>query len=187
MAEIWFDDTYVYSGTASIAYTFFGDSPAPLFENPPGCWFHKLGPLITGFFPEQAQPGLDYGVFLLPEIVPTYGQPMLITGDIMAVFNDRPEVRALMEYFTTPNSVAGWLVSGGALAAHQTAIPEMYANDLDAMIARLIPQVSGFYYDASDQMPPEVGAGTFWQAMTDWVSGHVDIDTALVEIDNSWP
>jgi len=187
LAEIWFDDTYVYSGTASIAYTFFGDSPAPMFKNPPGCWFHKQEPLIAGFFPEQAQPGLDYGVFLVPEIDPTYGQPMLITGDIMVMFNDRPEVRALMEYFTTPNSASGWLESGGALAAHQTADADMYSAELEAMIAPLIPQASGFYYDASDQMPPEVGTGSFWQAMTDWVSGRKDLDTVLAEIDKSWP
>jgi len=187
MAEIWFEDTYIYSGTSRIAYTFFGDSPIPMFRNPPECWLHKLEPLITGFFPNDAQPGLDYGVFLLPEIDPLYGQPMLVTGDIMVMFNDRPEVRALMEYFTTPNSVAGWLAQGGALAVHQTAQPQMYTNELDALIASLVPQATGFHYDASDQMPLEVGTGTFWQAMTDWVSGRSDLEEALLAIDASWP
>jgi alpha-glucoside transport system substrate-binding protein len=36
-------------------------------------------------------------------------------------------------------------------------------------------------------MPGEVGAGSFWKGMTDWVSGSTDLDTALQEIDDSWP
>ncbi len=36
-------------------------------------------------------------------------------------------------------------------------------------------------------MPGEVGAGSFWKGMTDWVSGSADLDTVLSEIDVSWP
>ena len=36
-------------------------------------------------------------------------------------------------------------------------------------------------------MPGEVGAGSFWKGMTDWVSGAADLDTVLAEIDASWP
>ena len=102
LAEIWFNDDYVYGGTAGIVSTFFGDSPAPMFEDPPKCWLHKQGNFITGFFPEGAEADVDYGFFYLPPIDPAYGKPFLVAGDIMAMFNDRPEVRALMEYFTVP-------------------------------------------------------------------------------------
>ena len=117
LAEIWFKDGYVYGGTAGIVSTFFGDSPAPMFEDPPKCWMHKQGNFITGFFPEGAEADVDYGFFYLPPIDPAYGKPFLVAGDIMAMFNDRPEVRALMEYFTVPQSAKGWLETGGALAA----------------------------------------------------------------------
>ena len=36
-------------------------------------------------------------------------------------------------------------------------------------------------------MPGEVGAGTFWKDMTAWISGQEDLDTALTNIDDSWP
>ncbi len=84
-----------------IVSTYFGDAPAPMFENPPKCWLHKQGNFITGFFPETAKAGVDYDFFYLPGIDPPYGKPFLVAGDIMSMFNDRPEVRALMEYFTT--------------------------------------------------------------------------------------
>jgi len=36
-------------------------------------------------------------------------------------------------------------------------------------------------------MPGEVGAGTFWSLMVDYISGSIDLDTAMQEIDDSWP
>ena len=187
LAEIWFNDDYVYGGTASIVSTFFGDSPAPMFEDPPKCWMHKQGNFITGFFPDGAEADKDYGFFYLPGIDPAYGKPFLVAGDIMAMFNDRPEVRALMEYFTTPQSAQGWLQNGGALAAHLTATPDMYGADLEKGLATLVNDATSFRFDGSDLMPGEVGAGSFWKGMTDWVSGSADLDTVLAEIDASWP
>ena len=37
-------------------------------------------------------------------------------------------------------------------------------------------------------MPPEVGAGTFWQGMVDYIDqGPDSIDQVLAEIEASWP
>jgi alpha-glucoside transport system substrate-binding protein len=36
-------------------------------------------------------------------------------------------------------------------------------------------------------MPAEVGSGSFWTGMTDYVSGAADLDTVLPEIDAAWP
>ena len=187
LAQIWFNEDYVFGGTDSIVSTFFGDSPAPMFEDPPRCWMHKQGNFITGFFPEGSEAGVDYDFFYLPGIDEAYGKPFLVAGDIMSMFNDRPEVRALMEYFTTPQSAGGWLQNGGALAAHQTATPDMYGADLERGIAELVLGATSFRFDGSDLMPGEVGAGSFWKGMTDWVSGSADLDTVLAEIDASWP
>jgi alpha-glucoside transport system substrate-binding protein len=38
LAKIWFNDDYVYGGRASIVTTFFGDSPVPMFDDPPKCF-----------------------------------------------------------------------------------------------------------------------------------------------------
>jgi alpha-glucoside transport system substrate-binding protein len=186
-SNIWFNDDYVLGGTKSIVTTFFGDSPAPMFEDPPRCWLHRQGNFITSFFPEGKVAGTDYGFFYLPPKGDELGKPWLVAGDIMAMFNDRPEVRATMEYFTTPESAAGFLEQGGALAAHQTATPDMYGADLERGIAELVQEATTFRFDASDLMPGEVGSGSFWKGMTDYVSGAADLDTVLPEIDKSWP
>jgi len=187
LAEIWFNDSYVYGGTASIASTFFGDSPTPMFEDPPQCWLHKQDAFIIDFFPPGTEVGVDYGFFSLPPIDEAYGRPFLVTGDIMAMFADRPEVRALMEYFTVPQSASGWLKTGGALAAHQTATPEMYGMDLERGMAELVAEATSFRFDGSQLMPEVVGSGSFEKGMTDWVSGSANLTTILTEIDATWP
>ncbi len=186
-SKIWFNPDYVYGGTDGIVSTYFGDAPAPMFENPPKCWMHRQGNFITGFFPETAKAGVDYDFFYFPPVDPQYGKPFLVAGDIMSMFNDRPEVRALMEYFTTPQSASGWLQNGGALAAHLTATPDMYGVDMERGIAQLVADATSFRFDASDLMPAEVGSGSFWTGMVDYVSGAADLDTVLKEIDASWP
>jgi len=186
-SDLWFNDAYVYGGRSSIVTTFFGDSPTPMFDNPPKCWMHKQGNFITGFFPDGLVAGEDYGFFYFPPVDPAYGKPFLVAGDSMYMFNDRPEVRALMEYFTVPESVSGWLQGGGALAAQLTATPDMYAVDLERGIAELVAQATSFRFDGSDLMPGEVGAGSFWEHITSYVAGSEDLDTAMQAIDASWP
>jgi alpha-glucoside transport system substrate-binding protein len=63
----------------------------------------------------------------------------------------------------------------------------MYGVPLERGIAELVAQATSFRFDGSDLMPGEVGAGSFWKGMTDWVSGAADLDTVLREIDASWP
>jgi alpha-glucoside transport system substrate-binding protein len=187
LAEIWFNDDYVYGGRASIVTTFFGDAPAPMFDNPPKCWLHKQGNFITSFFPAGLEAGTDYDFFYLPPIDEQYGKPVLVAGDIMAMFNDRPEVRAVMEYFTTGDSVKVWVQSGGAISPHYDSSLDWYSNDVDRGVAEIILNADSVRFDGSDLMPGEVGAGTFWKGMTDWVSGTADLDTVMKEIDAGWP
>ena len=146
-SEVWFNDAYVNGGRSSIVTTFFGDAPGPMFDAPPKCWLHRQANFITSFFPEGKVAGTDYGFFYFPAVDPAYGKPFLIAGDMMVMFNDRPEVRALMEYFTVPESASGWLEGGGALAAHQTATPDMYGVDMERGIAELVQQATSFRFD----------------------------------------
>ncbi len=186
LANLWKDE-YVYGGSEAIVTTFFGDAPTPMFEDPPKCWLHKQGNFITSFFPEGVQAGTDYGFFYLPGIDEAYGKPYLVAGDIMAMFNDRDEVRAVMEYFTMGEAVKEWLAAGGALSPHMDTDLDWYGDDIEKGIASLVADATSVRFDGSDLMPGEVGAGSFWTGMTDYFSGVADADTVLAEIDASWP
>lgn len=190
MTDIWFNDKYVYGGRASIATTNFGNAPAPMVQDPPKCWLHRQGTFITTFM-EQAKPGIkagvDYDFFYLPPIDPQYGKPVLFAGDLFSVFNDRPEVRAVISYLTTYESVAPWIkIGGGAISPHKNAVLADYTNSVDKKAAEIIANASSARFDGSDLMPAEVGAGSFWKGMTDYVSGSADLDAALKTMQDGW-
>ncbi len=186
MADIWFKEGYVNGGRESIAGTNFGDAPKPMFENPPKCYLHKQGNFITSFFGDNVTPA-DYDFFYLPPIDPQYGKPFEVAGDIYALLNDRPESRAVVDFFSRGESVKTWLQAGGTLAPMNDVKPEWYTNEVERKIAKLISEADSVRFDGSDLMPGAVGSGSFWKGMTDWVSGTADLDTVLKEIDAAWP
>jgi alpha-glucoside transport system substrate-binding protein len=189
VTQIWFEDKYVFGGRAAITSKNFGsDAPIPMFDSPPKCWLHRQGSFITTFFPEDKVPGMDYDFFYLPPIGDEYGRPVLVAGDIYAMFNDRPEVRAVIQWFSTGLSLKEWVTAGGAISPHNDASLDWYAPDsVDRGVAEIIANATAVRFDGSDLMPGEVGAGSFWKSMTDFVSGAVDLDTALQDIDASYP
>ena len=187
VSDIWFKDGYVYGGRGAIATTAFGDAPKPMFDDPPQCWLHKQGNFITSFFPEDAVAGVDYDFFYFPGKDPQYGSPVLVAGDIYTLFNDRPEARAVIQYFSMGDSVKAWVEAGGAISPHMDSSLDWYTNSIDKGVAEIILNASSVRFDGSDQMPGEVGAGSFWKSMTDYVTGAIDLDTALKQIDASWP
>jgi len=186
ITKLWFDDKYVYGGRKAITTTFFGDSPKPMFDAPPKCWMHRQGNFITTFFPEGLTAGEDYDFFYLPPVDPA-NKPFLVAGDIYAMFNDRPEVRAVFQYFSTGESLKGWMAAGGALSPHKDASLDWYGSDTERKLAAMVAEATTLRFDASDLMPGAVGSGTFWKKMTDYVSGNIEEDQALQEIDASWP
>ena len=189
VSAIWFNDKNVFGGRKAIVSTSFGDAPAPMFANPPKCWLHQQGNFIASFFPKDKdlKPGVDYDFFYLPGIDPKYGKPVEVGGDIWSMFNDRPETRAVMEWFSRGEHLKTWLASGGTIAPQKDVQLAWYGNDIDRGVAKILGDATSVRFDGSDLMPGEVGTGSFWKEMTSWVSGSEDRDTALKNIDASWP
>jgi len=194
MLPFWFDDKMVYGGVKSIASTNFGDAPKPMFNNPPGCWLTMQGNFITSFFPSNLKSGVDYDVFYLPPIDPAEGKPLEVAGDIYAAFNDRPEVRAVLQYFTMGESLKTWIEANGAIGPMNDADLAWYSDPVTAKIAGMVKTATAVRFDGSDAMPAAVGTGSFWKEMTTWVSSSPDVATAtkneegvLQAIDASWP
>jgi len=187
MTPIWFNDKMVYGGTKSIASTAFGDAPKPMFDKPPKCWLHKQGNFISSFFPSNLVAGTDYDVFYLPTIDPSLGKPFEVAGDIYAAFNDRPEVRAVFQYFTMGESLKTWIEANGAIGPQNDASLDWYKDPVMKKIASYIQQATAVRFDGSDSMPAAVGTGSFWKDMTAWVSGSMTEDQALKDIDSTFP
>ncbi len=92
-----------------------------------------------------------------------------------------------VQYFTLAESLKTWIEANGAISPHNDVNLDWYKDPTLKKIAEIMGQATTVRFDASDLMPGAVGAGSFWKSMTSWVSGSIDLDTALKEIDASWP
>ena len=186
MGQIWHNDAYIYGGTASIPVESIFDSPDHLFEEEPGCYLHKQGSFAQRFFPPGVVHGQDYDFFYLPPIDPEYGRPVLGSGNLFAMVTDRPEVREVMRYLTTVESIRPFVENGGFLSPHKDTPLEWFPSPAELQFVQIILGADAYRFDASDMMPDQVGLRAFYQGIVDWVKG-ADLDTVLQEIDRSWP
>jgi alpha-glucoside transport system substrate-binding protein len=176
----------------AMAATRWEDAMQPLVAEPPGCYMARQGNFIIGFWPTEVQQAAqDYvDTFLLPPYDGGFdGQPVLGGGDLAAAFNDDENTKTVLEALYTSDFGAVWAGSEGSefLSPYPDFDGSAYSNEVTAEIANLITEADAFRFDGSDQMPGQVGAGTFWTEMTAWVSGQTDLETALQNIEDSWP
>ncbi|MDJ0590133.1 MAG: ABC transporter substrate-binding protein [Pleurocapsa sp. MO_226.B13] len=180
------NEDYVYGGMVGVLSTPFGDSIQGLFGDNPSCYLHRQANFIASFLPENINQAEDVAIFPLPSINSDRGLPILVAGDVFAMFNDTPEARQLMEYLASevPHEIAASL--GGYISPRNNIAPELYPDELTKKQAQILADAEVIRFDGSDMMPGAVGTGTFWSGMVDYVGG-MDVDTVLQNIESSWP
>jgi len=183
--DIVLNEDYVVGGSVGALSTPFGDSSNGLFTDPPGCYLHRQANFITNFFPDGVDAA-SLGIFPLPPIDPAQGTPILVAGDVFAMFNDTPAARALMEYLATAQPHEIWAGLGGYISPHQAVGLEVYPDPLTRQQAEILANAEVIRFDGSDMMPGAVGTGSFWTGMTNYVGG-TDAETVLADIEDSWP
>ncbi len=194
--KIYFTPGYVLGGNTAILATSQTDAMDPMFNDNlqnPGCWMQKqatwYGP---DFFPDakagdgtsQYVVGEDVGLFYFPPIDPQYGNPALGSGDAFMVTQDRPEVRALLQYLATPDGIKAWIDTGSAFSANQATPAEWYAGNYKQEVgSAIIANATSFGFDASDLMPASGAA--FWAGVVQWIQDNgANLDQVLADIDN---
>ena len=187
--EIFLNEKYVYGGSKYILSQNYGTAIQPIYEPKPKAMMNLQGNFITGFMQEEVQKNLEtqVGVFALPSYDEAYGTPVLGGGDQFVKLTDKPGVDEFLTFLTTWEACAPWARIGGALFPHKNQNLNDYGNSLERDIAQILVNASVFRFDASDLMPAEVGSGTFWTGMLNYVSGDTDVAKTLKTIDASWP
>ena len=179
------NEAYVYGGTTGALSINFGDSPAALWDEPPGAYLHRQATFIKSFI-ANAHPELDLdrdvSFFVFPPIDPKWGTPLLGAGDLISAFRDTPEVEAFLKYLGSAEAQAIWCGALGKLATNVNVDPSIYPDALTAQAAEILKGAQIFRFDGSDLMPAAVGAGAFWTGVLDYVSG-VPLDTVLENIE----
>jgi len=184
-----FSKGYVLGGPIGALTTNFGDAADPLFTEPPTAYMHHQATFIQGFFNDHFEglvAGEDYDIFPLPTITPAATPdgsiPLLVSGDVVTVFNNRPEVIAFAQFLTTETAANIWSSELGELSAYVDADPDDFADPITRKAQAMLLNATVSRFDGSDLMPGEIGAGAFWSGVLDYISG-ISLDTVLQTIE----
>lgn len=177
----------VYGGTQGVLATNFGESPFPLFTDPPGCYLHHQATFIQDFIQKQypnLRPGEDFDFFAFPPIDPNVPKAVEAGGDLFGMFRDTPQARALMRYLTTPEAQAVWVKRGGALSPNRRVSLDDYPDPLSRRAAEILTSAEVARFDASDLMPEAVNSA-FWKGTLDFVQAPDRLDEILQTIERT--
>ena len=182
--EIVRDEAQVRGGPIGAISIPFGDAPAPLFSDSPGCYLHRQASFISDFLPSGLIPEETVDVFALPGMAGE-SPPVLVGGIVYAQFNESPAATALMTHLGSVEAHTLW-ANEGYISPHTEVSLEAYPDALIRNQAAILQEASVIRFDGSDLMPGAVGTGTFWTGMVDYVGG-TDAAAVLSEIEASWP
>ena len=143
----------------------------------------------------DANPDIEFGpdgdvdAFYLPTISDEFGQVTLVGGTYIVAFNDDPSTIEAMEFLTSAAYADARIEAdfGGFISPNQDHDTSLYSSELDRTLAEILVEADPARFDGSDQMPSEVGSGSFWSEGTDWVLGTNSIDDFLDAVEASWP
>lgn len=191
--QLFWIPSFVFGGTTGMLSTNFGDSPAAMFTDPPGCLLHRQATFIQSFilgaYPDLVA-GEDYDIFVFPPLVAdpykpwASPAPLLGSGDLISAFNDTPEARALMEYLASAEAQEIWVGKLGKLGVNVKVDPAVYPDPITVKAAEILAGAEVFRFDGSDLMPAAVGSGSFWTGVLDYVSG-VSLRQVLKNIESA--
>jgi len=190
--EIWFTEGNVLDGRESIASTGFAEAGLPVADGT--CGMHRQANFYAANY-SDADPDIEFGpdgdvdTFYLPTISDEFGQVTLSGGTYIVAFNDDEDTLAAMEFLASEEYANERIKAdfGGFLSPNQNHDTELYTSPLDQTLAEILVEADPVRFDGSDNMPSEVGAGSFWREGTNWVLGTNDLDTFLDNVEESWP
>jgi alpha-glucoside transport system substrate-binding protein len=179
--------TNAAGGADAIGATDFRKSGDGLFTTPPDCIFHHQASFITSFFLTDTptlKAGTDYNFFLMPDINPSFAGAVTGGGDLIGMFHDTPQAKALMAYLITPEAQAIWpkLPSFGALSGSKSVSADVYPDDLTKTAAKDLANAKIFRFDGSDAMPAAMGSA-FLKGILDYIKDQSKLDSILQTLD----
>lgn len=159
----------------------------PLLGSDPQCALYKQGDFAVGWMPDDIEIGPDGEVnfFVLPA-EDDEAPPVVVGGDQAVQFRSSPGVDAVMTYLASPESAVIWIRYGGFISPNGAVEDDAYPQQYLRAISAAVTDAPAVAYDASDQMPPSIGAGVLWPAITSWVSGGTNYSIFASEVDTAY-
>jgi alpha-glucoside transport system substrate-binding protein len=192
MEALLLQEGHVNGGRQSVASNNFGTAAFPLFDDPPGCYMYRQGNFVAqeGVLPDEVIADIDnvVGVFPVPG-ESADDKPVLGGGDLAGIFaQDNEAAQELVKFLASAEfGTNEYGASGNWISPRTDFDVDLYPTEIWKQIANIAYESTEFVFDGSDQMPGEVGSGSFWREMTAWISGGQEIPATLESIESSWP
>jgi alpha-glucoside transport system substrate-binding protein len=122
-----------------------------------------VGGIISGEVNPNLKPVTDFDFFPFPTINEEVGQPLLGAGDVAVAFENNEDVKALMEYLSSPEAGTIWVSTGAIVSPNKGVDLEAYPNDLVKKEADQVRNAEVFRFDGSDLLPGALG--TEWPSV----------------------
>lgn len=159
------------------------------------CFLHRAANFYAANWDEsvsvQEEP-TEGGVFAfyLPGVDDS-SKPLLVGGEFVTGFSDRPEVEAFRTYLSSPewaNAKAEATPQGGWFSANTGLDLDLITSPIDKLSTELLQdEAYTSRFDGSDLMPGAIGADAFWKQMTAWIGEDQSDEETLDNIEAAWP
>ena len=161
----------VYGGNAGGAGDELRPGAVPHVCGASGVLHAPASDVHSGLHPQAvpaAPTGPDVAFFAFPSIAPAYATDVEVAGDLVGMFNDTPQARALIRYLATAAAQEIWVKRGAALSPNSGVPLSAYPDSLSRRAAEMLVTSGAARFDASDMMPQAV-TDAFYKATLDYV------------------
>jgi len=168
------DPKYAVGGAQGTLSTGFLAAIYKPFSDPPEAMMVKQSGFAGGEIQKQYPDlkfGTDYDFFVIPGAKGLQGG-----SDWMMAFSDKPAVKALVSYLSSPEGGANWAKAGFDLSPNKSAAGHYTDASLQKK-AEAFYSTQGFTPDIGDTIPGGFGSAE-WKAIVDFLNG-TDVATAL--------
>lgn len=172
----------VAGGIAEVLSTSTQGADDLLFTDPPGCVLYRQFSTAFGWMPPGTTLGSDVDFFAFPGD-PTTTASMIAGLDLAVAFDDRPEVRAVLERLANPAAVARWAAEGSFVSPLRIPEPTTFYSPEDLRFAKELFEAEQLLPDGSDSMPGSIGTTLFWGEITQWLSSAQSYDAMAATMD----
>jgi alpha-glucoside transport system substrate-binding protein len=186
--DLWTQDGFVHGGLEAAASLSFRDAGVGVLDG--DCMMYRMSNFYGAIFGENEAdigPDGDVSAFYLPGS-DEHPNITLTAGMYAVAFNDDPATMATMEYLASTEFADARAANeiGGFLSPNANVDASLYTTPLDQEFGQILADADPARFDASDLMPGEVGAGTFWEAMIEITVGNQTPQEAFEDVENSW-
>jgi alpha-glucoside transport system substrate-binding protein len=197
--SIWLNPKYVNAGIGnvkSIATTAFQSGGLPVAKGK--CVFHQQANFYAANWPKGTtigpNPTDDIYAFYEPTMSNQFGKVVEVGGEFVGRFSKSAAAEAVQlylasgEWATAKATLNAQAHTSGWATANQSVDKSVFVDPIDKLSVDILTNPSSTArFDASDLMPSEVGSGSEWKELTQFVLGNQDAKTTADNIEKSWP